>query len=104
MENASKETHSNKKSLSISGEESAGLTFSLRHSLEDVQAKKETPINYYAAIILITEMWQNISGENLRLLKIENTFDICINIGCICERTLSAMSRVTSVCVLQTAT
>ncbi len=25
--------------------------------------------NYYAAIILITEMWQNISGENLRLLN-----------------------------------
>ncbi len=31
--------------------------------------KKETPINYYAAIILITEMWQNISGENLRLFN-----------------------------------
>ncbi len=30
--------------------------------------QKETPINYYAASILITEMWQNISGENLRLL------------------------------------
>ncbi len=31
--------------------------------------EKETPINYYAAIILITEMWQNISGENLRLFN-----------------------------------
>ncbi len=31
--------------------------------------KKETHINYYAAIILITEMWQKFSGENLRLLK-----------------------------------
>ncbi len=44
MENASEETHSNKNSLSISGEESAGLTFGLpRHSLEDVQAKKKHP-------------------------------------------------------------
>ncbi len=44
MENASEETYSNKNSLSISGEESAGLTFSLpRHSLEDVQAKKKHP-------------------------------------------------------------
>ncbi len=33
-----------------------------------VQAKKK-PINYYASIILITEMWQNISGENLKLLN-----------------------------------
>ncbi len=49
--------------------ESAGLTFGLSsHALEDVQAKKKHPY-YYAAIILITEMWQNISGENLRLLK-----------------------------------
>ncbi len=31
--------------------------------------QKEMPINYYAAIILITEMWQNISGEDLRLLN-----------------------------------
>ncbi len=73
MENASEETHSNKNSLSISGEESDGLTFGLPHhsmKIEDegCSGKKETPINYYAAIILITEMWQNISGENLRLL------------------------------------
>ncbi len=44
MENASEEMHSNKNSLSISGEESAGLTFGLpRHPLEDVQAKKKHP-------------------------------------------------------------
>ncbi len=30
--------------------------------------KKETPINYYTAIIRITDMCKNISGENLRLL------------------------------------
>ncbi len=71
MENASEETHSNKNSLSISGEESAGLTFGLSsHPLEGVQAKNK-PINYYAAIILITEMWQNISGENLRLFNLK---------------------------------
>ncbi len=69
MENACEETYSNKNSFCINGKESAGLTFGLpRHSLEYVQAKKETPLNYYAAIILITEMWQNISGDNLRLL------------------------------------
>ncbi len=33
--------------------------------------QKETPINYYAVIILFTEMWQNISGENLRLLHLK---------------------------------
>ncbi len=44
MENASKETHSNKNSLSISGEESDGLTFGLPpHPLEDVQVKKKHP-------------------------------------------------------------
>ncbi len=44
MENANKETHLNKNSLSISGEESAGLTFGLpSHPLEDVQAKKKHP-------------------------------------------------------------
>ncbi len=44
MENASEETHSSKINLSISGEESDGLTFGLpRHSLEDIQAKKKHP-------------------------------------------------------------
>ncbi len=44
MENVSEEMHSNKNSLSISGEERAGLTFGLPpHSLEDVQAKKKHP-------------------------------------------------------------
>ncbi len=38
-------------------------------------------------------MWQNISGE---IIKLENYFQIWINIGYICERTLSAMSRVKS--------
>ncbi len=44
MENASEGAHSNKNSLSISGEESTGLTVGLpRHPLEDVQAKKKHP-------------------------------------------------------------
>ncbi len=43
-ENASEETQSNKNSLSISGEKSAGLTFGLpSHPLEDVQAKNKHP-------------------------------------------------------------
>ncbi len=96
MESVSEETHSNKNSLSISGEEIAGLTFGLPpHSHRRCSGKKETPINYYAAIILITEMWQNISGENLKLFKLLNYFHIWTNIDYICERTLSTMSRVT---------
>ncbi len=64
MENASEGTHSNKNRRR---EESAGLsasTFGLppRHSLDDVQAKRNT------------EMWQNISGENLRLLNSKMLF------------------------------
>ncbi len=44
VKNASQDTHSNKNSLNISGEESVGLTFGLpSHPLEDVQAKKEHP-------------------------------------------------------------
>ncbi len=46
MENASEGTHSNKNSRSIHSEESAGLSASTlglpRHSLEDVQAKRNT--------------------------------------------------------------
>ncbi len=68
MENASEGTHSNKNSLSISGEESAGLSASPPLTLKMFR-QKETSINYYAAIILNTYMWQTyISGKNLRLL------------------------------------
>ncbi len=46
MENASEGTHSNKNSRSISSEESAGLSASTfgftRHSLEDIQVKRNT--------------------------------------------------------------
>ncbi len=71
MENASEGTHSNKNSLSIISEESAGLSASTlglpRHSLEDVQVKRNTHTTQQSS--LITEMWQNISGEKLRLLN-----------------------------------
>ncbi len=44
MENTNEETHLNKNSLSISGEDSDGLTFGLpSHPLEDVQAKNKHP-------------------------------------------------------------
>ncbi len=72
MENVSEGTHLNKNSHSISSEESAGLsasTFGLpRHSLEDVQVKKKHPTTQQS---LITEMWQTISGEKLRLLNLK---------------------------------
>ncbi len=91
MENASEGTHTNKNSHSISSEESAGLsasTFGLpRHSLEDGQAK---------AIIL---NYRNVAKHLWRepqIIKFENSFHIWINIGYICERTFSAMSRVKS--------
>ncbi len=41
--------------------------FAPRHSLEDVQVKRNTHTTTQQSS-LITEMWQNISGENLRLL------------------------------------
>ncbi len=58
--------------------------------------QKETPINYYTAIIL---SYRNVAKHLWRepqIIKFENAFHICINIGYICERTLSAMSRVKS--------
>ncbi len=42
--------------------------FAPRHSLEDVQVKRNTHTTTQQSS-LITEMWQNISGENLRLLN-----------------------------------
>ncbi len=77
---------------------SAGLpasTFGLpRHSLEDVQAK-ETPIGY-AAIILNYRNVEKHLWRDPQIIKFENAFHIWINIGYICEHTLSAVSRVNS--------
>ncbi len=51
--------------------------------------QEKTPIGYYAAIIL---NYRNVAKHLWR--EPENAFHIWINIGYICERTLSAMSRV----------
>ncbi len=106
MENASEGTHSNK---NRHREESAGLsasTFGLSPATHlKMFRQKETPIGYYAAIIL---NYRNVAKHLWRepqIIKFENAFHIWINIGYICERTLSAVSRqVTLLCVLQTAT
>ncbi len=61
--------------------------------------QKETPIGYYAAIIL---NYRNVAKHLWRepqIIKFENAFHIWINKGYICERALSAVSR-----FLQTAT
>ncbi len=55
MENASEGKHSNKNSLSISGEEcwTFGVDFRFAPPLTlNMFRQKETPISYYAAIIL----------------------------------------------------
>ncbi len=97
MENASEGTHSNKNRRR---EESAGLsasTFGLPPATHlKMFRQKETPIGYYTAIIL---NYRNVAKHLWRepqIIKFENAFHIWINIGYICERTLSAMSRVKS--------
>ncbi len=87
----------NKNSHSIRGEESAGLTFGLpSHPLEDVQAKTKHKLlrsnhPYYRNVA--KHLWRET-----QIIKLENSFHIWINIGYICERTLSAMLRVTLPC------
>jgi len=83
MWKCSEGTHSNKNSRSISREESGGLSASTfcvaHHSLEDVKAKWNTHTTQQSS--LIAEIWQNISGENLRLLnlKVQYAFHIWTN-------------------------
>ncbi len=96
MENGSEGTHSNKNSHR---EESAGLsasTFGLpRHSLEDVQVKRNT----HRLLRSNHPYYRNVAKHLWRepqIIKLENAFHIWINIGYICERTLSAVSRVKS--------
>ncbi len=104
MENASEGTHSNKNSRSISSEESAGIsasTFGLPPATHlKMFRQKETPIGYNAAIIVaIILNYRNVAKHLWRepqIIKFENSFHIWINIGYICERTLSALSRVMS--------
>ncbi len=62
--------------------------FAPRHSLEDVQVKRNTHIilNYRN---VAKHLWREP-----QIIKFENAFHIWINIGYICERTLSALLRV----------
>ncbi len=58
--------------------------------------KIETPIGFYAAIILNYRNVAKHLWRETQIIKFENAFHIWINIGHICERTLSAMSGVKS--------
>ncbi len=81
-------------------EESAGL-LDFRHQLSVCPAthlkmfrQKETLIGYYAAIILNYRDVAKHLWREPQIIKFKNAFHIWINIGYICERTLSAVSRV----------
>ncbi len=67
MENASEGTHSNKIVAASAVKRVLDFRFAPRHTLEDVQVKRNTATTQQSS--LITEMWQNISGENLSLLN-----------------------------------
>ncbi len=71
MENASEGTHSNKIVAASAVKRVLDSRFVPRHSLEDVQVKRNTHRLLLQQSSLITEMWQNISGENLRLLNLK---------------------------------
>ncbi len=72
MENASEGTHSNKIVAASAVKRVLDSRFVPRHSLEDVQVKRNTHrLLHSNHPTLITEMWQNISGENLRLLNLK---------------------------------
>ncbi len=53
--------------------------------------QKETPMGYYAAILLYRNVAKHIWRKH-QIIKLENAFHIWVNIGYICECTLSAMS------------
>ncbi len=95
MENASEGTHSNKNSLSISGEESAGLSVCPATHFKMFRQKRST----HKLLRSNHPYYRNVAKHLWRepqIIKIENSFHIWIDIGCICERTLSATSRVKS--------
>ncbi len=78
MENASEGTHSNKNSHSISSEESTGLSVCPATHL--MFRQKETPIGYYAAIILNYRNVAKHLWSEPQIIKFENAFHILINI------------------------
>ncbi len=77
-------THSNKNSLSISGEESAGHW---RCSSKRKLLRSNHP--YYRNVA------KHLRREP-QIIQFKSTFDIWFNIGYICESTFSAMSRIKS--------
>ncbi len=95
MENASEGTHSNKNSHSISSEESAGLSVCPTTHLKMFR-QKETPIGYYAAIILNYRNVEKHLWREPQIIKFENAFHIrirmsfigqvCLHIRGICYR------------------
>ncbi len=95
MENASEETHSNKDSLSISSEEGVGLSVCppptyLKMFMEKRNTHKLLRSHHPYYRNVAKHLWRET-----QIIKFENYFHICINIGYICERTLSAMAPVT---------
>ncbi len=80
----------------VSSEESAGLSVCTPphppHSLEDVQVKRNTRRILHSN----HPYYRNVAKHLWIDYYIQNAFHTWINIGCICERTLSAMPRVKS--------
>ncbi len=91
VENVSVGTHTNKNSVSIISEGECWIFGLPHHSLEDVQAKGNTH-----KLLRSSKCGKNISGENFRFITFESAFHFWINIGYICERTFSVMSRIKS--------
>ncbi len=87
MENVSEGTRSNKNRIGLSAS-----TFGLpRYSHWICSGKKKPPISYYTTIIL---NYRNVAKHLWRepqIITFENSFHIWINIGYICECTLSAL-------------
>ncbi len=81
MENASEGTHSNKNSHSISSEESAGLSLGLpRYHLKMFRQKRNT----HKLLRSNQPYYRNVAKTSLgepQIIKFENSFHICINIG-----------------------
>ncbi len=95
-DNASEGTHSNKIVAASAVKRVLDFRFAALATHLKMFRQKETPIGYYAAIIL---NYRNVAKHLWReplIITFENAFHIWINIGYICERTLSAMSRVMS--------
>ncbi len=87
MENASKGTHSNKNSLSISGEERLDLLSVCPDTHFKMFRQKR---NTHKLLRSNHPYYRNVAKH----LRREPQIITWINIGYICERTLSAMSRV----------